>query len=539
MVAQPDPKLTATASASTWSPFRHRAYATIWTATLVANIGAWMYSSSAAWLMTTLDPHPVMVSLVQVASSLPLFLFAIPAGALSDIVDKRRFLLAVECLFTAASIVFAAAVWLATPWTLLLFTFLIESCVAAASPGWQAVVPPLVPRRELGPAIAMNSVGVNISRAVGPALGGAMTATIGIAAPFWVNAVTNVGVIAALARWRPPAHEETELPAERFTVAMRTGLRHAAHNRYLLATLARSVGFFLFASCYWALLPLVARRLPAGSAGLYGALLGTIGLSAIASAFALPWLKTQLGPNRLAALGSVATALALALFAVAHNAAVALLASAFAGSSWITTIAILNVSAQVALPDWVRARGLAVYVTVFFGAMTLGSVLWGQVAGIAGVPAALSIACGGCLLAIAATWRWKLQTGAKLDLTPSMHWPTPPLLDEAFDDAGPVMVTLEYRVRPERRGEFLKAMQSLSQGRRRDGAYAWGIFEDVATPNRFIESFLIESWLEHLRQHERVTNADRVVEERILAFLTLPPQTTHWIAPVSGSRVGG
>jgi predicted MFS family arabinose efflux permease len=524
---------SATAPAvSMWSPFRYRNYAVIWTATLVSNIGGWMYSSSSAWLMTSLDPSPLMVSLVQVAASLPMFLFAIPAGALADIVDRRRFLIGAESYITIVCTLFALMVWLhlITPATLLLFTFLVEAGSAATSPAWQSVVPDLVPHEDLGPALAMNSVGVNISRALGPALGGIISASFGIAAPFWINAVSNVGSIGALVGWRAPPPRSSQLPAERLTGAIRTGIRHARFNSHLRAALIRAVGFFLFASCYWALLPLLARNQLHGGSTLYGILLGAIGLSAILGAFAMPWLKHHLGTNKVVAAGSLTTAIAMLLFGVAHNAPTALVACFLAGSSWIAVVANLNVSAQLALPAWVKGRGIAIYVTVFYGAMTLGSVLWGQVASSAGLPIAHFSAAAGAVLAIIVTRRWHLQTGTGPDLTPSMSWPTPVVNETIDGDSGPVLVMVEYTINPKDREVFLDAAALLSHERGRDGAFAWGIFEDVASPGRMVETFYVESWFEHLRQHERVTKADQVIEKKIHALLTAATTTTHLLS---------
>jgi MFS family permease len=246
-----------------------------------------MYSAASGWLMTGLNPDPFVVALVQAASSLPICVFAIPAGALADIFDKRRYLIVVESLYTILAAAYAAMVWvgLATPINLLCFSFLLNAAGALTAPAWQAVVPQLVPKQDLSAAIAANSVGVNISRAVGPALGGAMISTLGIVAPFWVNAASNLGIVGALAWWRERRRPSTLLPAERFGQAMLTGLRYARHNFHLRCTLMRAIGFFLFASAYWALLPLVARDQIAGGPNLYGALLGTIGVGAVGGAF--------------------------------------------------------------------------------------------------------------------------------------------------------------------------------------------------------------------------------------------------------------
>ena len=521
------------ASGSAWSPFRYPAFTVIWIASVVANIGTWMYTAASGWLMTGLNPDPLIVALVQAAAGLPIFLIAIPAGALADIVDRRRFLIVGEAANTAIAALFAGlvALGLVTPVVLLVFTFLIGAFGALTAPAWQAVTPLLVPKRDLLPAIAANSVGFNISRVIGPALGGALTAAFGIAAPFWINAASNLGVNAGLLWWRPPRRDGGRLPAERFFPAIRTGLRYARHNPHLHATLVRAIGFFVFASAYWALLPLVTRNQIAAGPELYGALLGAIGAGAIGGVFVLPAAKARLGPDGLVAAGTLGTALALVLFALARNSATALVASVLAGAAWIAVLSTLNVSAQVALPEWVRARGLALFMTVYFGAHTAGSALWGRVAALLGLPLALFIAAAGAFLAIPLTSRWHLQTGVDIDLTPSMHWPAPIVSREVEQDRGPVLVTVEYRINPAQRAPFLAALDRLGEERRRDGAYRWGVFEDAADPTHFVETFLVESWLEHLRQHERVTNADRVLQSEVRQFnLEGEPKVTHMIA---------
>lgn len=518
---------------SPFSPFRSPAFAIIWTATVIANIGSWMFSAASGWLMTSLSPNPFIVSLVQVATTLPMFLVAIPAGALADILDVRKFLIVSESAYTFISAIFAAIVWLglATPVNLLLFTFLTNMAGALTAPAWQSVVPHLIPKQDLNQAVAANGVGINVSRAVGPALGGVMVAKIGIAAPFWFTAISNLAVIGALLWWHPPHRGTKQLPVERLYSAIRTGFRYARHNRHLRATLLRAVSFFLFASAYWALLPLVTRSQIAAGAELYGYLLGAIGAAAVATALLLPWLKTKLGPDRQVTAGTLGTALAMVLFGLAREPATAVVASTVAGASWIAVLSSVNVSAQVALPDWVRGRGLAIFVTAMFGSLTLGSAIWGQIAAMFGLPAAHFLAAAGAIIAIPLTWRCKLQTGAAVDLTPSMHWPTPVLTHDIESDQGPVLVTVEYRIDPRDREPFLAAIEKLGQERRRDGAYAWGIFEDASEEGRMLETFLVESWLEHLRQHERVTKADMSIQETVQRFHTArTPKVTHLIA---------
>ena len=526
-------KASAAPRNSPWSPFRHAAFTVLWVATVVSNIGSWMYSAASGWLMTSLNPDPFIVSMVQVATTLPIFLFALPAGALADIVDRRKFLIVAEIIVTLLSAIYAGIVALgfATPTNLLLFTFLIGAAGALTGPAWQAVVPQLVPRQDLHSAVAANSAGVNVSRAVGPALGGIIVSALGIAAPFWINAISNLGIIGALLWWRLPQKAARQLPAELFGSAIRAGFRHARSNMPLRASMIRGAAFFLFASAYWALLPLVARNQIAGGADLYGFLLGAIGVGAVGGTFALAWLKSKLGSDGLVAGGTVGTAIAMILFGFARTPAIALCASLLAGLSWIAVLSSLNVSAQVALPDWVRGRGLAMYAMAFFGALSLGSAIWGKVAGMIGLPATHFAAAAGALLAIPLTRRWKLQTGAEADLTPSMHWPVPIITQEIEHDRGPVLVTVEYRINPADREPFLTALEMLAHERRRDGAYAWQVFEDAAVEGRMMETFLVESWLEHLRQHERVTNADRVLQDAVYRFHTEgTPVVTHLIA---------
>ena len=517
---------------SAWAPFHHRVYRLLWIATIASNIGAWMYSAAASWLMTSLNPDPLMVALVQVATSLPMFLFAIPAGALADIVDTRRFILALEIGVAAVAALFASllSLGLAGAHTLLGFVFLVSSFAALEAPAWQSIVPRLVPAHDLPAAVAANSVGVNISRAIGPALAGVLIGTVGIIAPFWLDAFSNLGVIAVFLWWRPRQRRRTPLPAERFAGAVRTGFRYAFYNRPLRNTLGRAIGFFLFASAYWALLPLVARSQIAGGPALYGVLLGAIGAGAVGCAFILPHLKARFGADGLVVLGELGTALTLVLLGSASTPLIGIAACIIAGASWISAISTLNISAQVSLPDWVRGRGLAMYVTVFFGSMTLGGLIWGEVASISGLPITHFLAAVGAVSAIPLTWPWRLQTEAGLDLTPSMDWPEPVLASPVSNDSGPVLVTVEYRIDTSKRAPFLRALSALARERKRDGAYDWGIFEDAAEPGRLVETFLVESWIEHLRQHDRVTKADRMIQARLRPFLQSEPMVTHLIS---------
>jgi len=525
--------------ASSLSPFRYPTFTVLWLATVVSNIGTWMQNAAAGWLMTGLDPDPFIVSLVQVATSLPMFLFALAGGALADIVDRRRLLIVIQTAVAALVAGFGLLVWRGhvTPPILLGFSFLAGTAAALIAPAWMSIVPQLVPRPHLQPAVALNGVAINVSRAIGPALAGLIIVAWGMAAPFWLNALSTLGVIAALIWWRPPADTAAgHLPTERFGRAIRAGLRHARNNPHLRATLFRAAGFFIFASAYWALLPLTARDQVAGGPTLYGVLLGAIGAGAVAGAFTLPFVQRRFGADGPAWAGTVGTAIAMVLYGLARQPAVALAASVVAGVSWIAVLSALNVSAQVALPGWVRGRGLSIFSTVMFGGLSFGSALWGQVAALTSLPVAHFIAAAGALLAIPLLWRWKLQTGAGVDFTPSMHWPQPTLSHDIEADRGPVLVTVEYRVNPADRGAFVDAITKLAPERRRNGAFEWGLFEDAAHDGRFLETFLLDSWMEHLRQHERVTEADRARQEAVHRFQTEgSPKVTHLIASERGT----
>jgi MFS family permease len=522
------------AGTSAWAPLRERSFLLIWSAAVLSNIGTWMHDVAAAWLMTSLAPAPLMVAMVQAAVSLPVFLFALPAGALADLVDRRRLLLLLQvaagCL--AAVLALVVATGLITPEILLLATFLLGTTTALGAPAWQAVTPDLVPRPLLTQAVALNGVGINIARAIGPALGGLIIASLGLAWPFLFNALSFLAVILALLWWRPPARPASVLPAERFVGAIRSGLRYARSSLPLRATLVRSAAFFLFASAFWALLPLVARGPLAGGPGLYGGLLASVGVGAVLAAAALPRLKAGLGADGMVMAGTGLLALAMVLLALVPVPAAAFPACLLAGLAWIAVLSSLNVSAQLALPAWVRSRGLAVNLAVFFGSMTAGSILWGFLAGIIGPLATLPVAAAGALAGLLATRPWHLLGDEVPDLSPSGHWPDPTLDQAAPTEHGPVLVTVEYRIDPADAPAFARTIADLGRSRRRDGAFFWRVFTDAADPWRQVEAFMLDSWLDHLRQHERVTVEDRQLQDRVRAFHrgVEPPLVRHLLA---------
>ncbi len=514
------------------------AFMVILVATSLSSVGLAMYDTGSAWLMTSLNPSPILVSAVQVATTLPMFLLTLPAGALSDVVDPRRLLIVAGAAVAVVSIVFAAAVsaGLASPLSLLSTTFLMGIGGALAAPAWLLITPILVPRSELDGAIAIDTASYNVARAIGPAIAGYAIARFSIALPFWCCCVGNLALLAALIWWRAPPRPKETLPAERLISAMTTGVRYVRYSREMDATVIRAIAFFPFASAYLALLPLVARSQGGDGAEVYGQLMAAIGLGSILATLALDWLKTRLGPNGQAALGALGTVVSLFLLAAAHGPVVALAASFVAGASSIIALTTFFVSAQVALPEWVRGRGLAIFLTVYFGALTLGSAVWGEVAALKGVPFALSSAGVGALIGMALTWAWKLETGEAENLTPSMRWRAPSFLNRVANDKGPILAIIDYVIDPSDRSAFLAVMQDVSLERRRDGAYGWHMFEDPDKEGRIFETYLTHSALELKYRQARLTMADQIIEDKASQFLKAPASARYLVAPERAPR---
>ncbi len=511
---------------------RHATFAVLWTATVVGNTGSFMRDVASSWLVTDLSPSPAMVALIQTAATLPIFLLAIPAGVLTDILDRRRFLIFAQVwlLLVSAALMLLAATKSMTIGYLVALTFLGGIGTALAMPAWQAIVPELVPRESLRGAVTLNSLGVNISRAIGPAVGGLLLVSLGTAAAFGAGVGSSLLVTAALFWWRRPQAAPNDLD-EQFLSAFRAGLRYTRTSRELHVVILRAAVFFLFASCVWALLPLVARQMLGGTAGFYGLLLGAVGAGAIAGAFTLPALRRRLDSDQLLLAASLCAAIVLVCLALAPPRWLAVLLLLALGAGWITALTTLSGVAQAILPNWVRGRGLAVYLMVFNGAMALGSFGWGLVAQTIGVPLALFVGGVGLAIAGLAFHRIRLPSG-EADLEPSNHWPEPLLAMPVANDRGPVMVQIEYQVTVEQQATFLQVLRRLSAARRRDGAYLWGVSEDAADPERLVEWFLVESWAEHMRQHHRVSKADADLQREALAFHRgpSPPVVKHLIA---------
>jgi MFS family permease len=516
---------------SAWSPLRHRAFRALWIAQTVSNVGTWMQTVGAQWLILSLGGTPLTVSLVQTATTLPTFLVGLPAGALGDILDRRRVMIASQLFMLVAAAVLGALTLAGEIGvaTVLLLTFAIGLGSAVLRPSWQAVQPELVERDEIPHAAALNGVSMNLARAVGPAIGGVVVAVASAGVVFLANAASFLGVIAVLVWWRRPVKEKV-LGGEHIRGAIRTGTRFVRHSPRLRAVLARTLAFCAFSSAMWALLPVVAHdRLGMGSGG-YGLLLAAVGLGAVTGAFVLAPARARYSADVIVAtatLGFVAAALVLGWVRSAPLVAAALVV---AGLAWIAVLSSLNASAQVALPAWVRARGMATYLLVFQGGQAGGSVVWGTVATHTSLTAALTAVAAGLALALAlSSRRHRLASAIEFDMTPSSHWAEPELAGDPHPSR-PVLVTVEYRVPAERHDEFRDVMQRLGRSRRRTGAEHWSLYQDGADPSRFVETYLVGSWEEHMRQHyERQTKLDEQIEQRVRSLVEdgRPPRVEH------------
>ncbi|MFT3665178.1 MAG: MFS transporter [Piscinibacter sp.] len=505
----------------------------LWTAWLAANVTMWMNDVAAAWLMTTLTDSAVMVALVQAASTLPVFVLGLPSGALADIVDRRRYFAVTQLWVASVALLLCLASLagaLSAP-LLLALTFANGIGLAMRWPVFAAIVPEVVPRHELPAALALNGVAMNMSRVIGPVLAGALLAGAGSAAVFALNAVLAVVAFALILRWKSQ-RKVSALPGERFLGAMRVGLQHVTQSPRMRVVLIRIFLFFLQSTSLTALLPLVARKLHDGGAGTFTLLLASMGGGAVAAALYLPRLRQNIGRDVFVRWGTVTHALASVAVVFAPSIWLAVPAMAVAGMAWISTANSLTLAAQMALPNWVRARGMSIYQMALMGGSAAGAALWGQVASWSSVPASIVAASVAGPLVLLATRRLTVDGGEDEDFSPARPGGAPPLpLVEPQPDEGPVMVTVEYLIAPSRADAFMAVMEDTRRARLRQGALSWGLFRDPAVPGRYIEYFLDETWVEHLRRQERFTAADVGLREKRLAFHlgTEPPKVHRYI----------
>ena len=525
--------LSRLVASDTFAPFRTVVFRNLWLATFAANIGMWMNDVTAAWVMTSLTTSPVMVALVQTASTLPVFLLGLPSGAMADIVDRRRYFAATQ-LWVALTALMLATLALTnslTPALLLLLTFANGVGLAMRWPVFSAIVPEVVPREHLGSAMALNGISMNLSRVVGPVVAGAIISAVGSGAVFVVNVMLASAAFATILRWRSEPRTST-LPGERFVGAMRVGWQHVMQSPRMKAVLVRIFFFFLHSSALLALLPLVARDLHGAGPGTYTLMLACIGGGAVVAALYFPRWRQRFNRDQFVLGGTLAHAAMSVIVVFAPSIWIALPAIVVLGMAWISTANSLTLAAQVALPNWVRARGMAVYQMALMGGAAAGSLLWGQVAGFSSVAIAVTAAAvvGPTLWLL--TRRLTVEGGADPDFSPVRPASTPQTAFEVAPDEGPVMVTVEYLIDPANAEAFAEVMRKTRRARLRQGALSWGLFRDTMAPGRYIEYFVDESWVEHLRRLERFTAADAGLRDQRLAFHRgdKPPEVRRFVA---------
>ena len=517
-------------SQSALAPLRLPVFRMLWSVWLTANICMWMNDVASAWMMTSLSPSPMWVALVQTASTLPVFLLGLPSGALADILDRRRYFIITQFWVAAVALILCVTILsdrLTAP-LLLALTFANGIGLAMRWPVFAAIVPELVPRPQLPAALALNGIAMTASRIVGPLVAGALIASLGSAYVFVLNAALSIVSGFVIMRWKRE-HKPSPLGRERLLSAMRVGLQYVLQSGRLKAVLLRIFLFFLHSTALLALLPLVARGLASGDAGTYTVLLASMGSGAIVAAMFLPRLRQLMARDRLVLSGAGLQALASAAVAVSPNLYMAASAMFFAGIAWMATANALSVSAQLALPDWVRARGMSIYQMAIMGASALGAAFWGQVATVTSVETSLLVAAASGLVTMLAVHLLVQDREIEEDLTPSQAFKVPVTDDPP--PSGHVLVTIEYLIQPARAAEFLALMQHSRRSRLRQGALSWDLLRDIGVPGRYIEQIIDQSWTEHLRRFDRVTAADVALRERKLAFHIgeTPPVVTRYL----------
>ncbi len=517
---------------SPFAPLKIPVFRWIWLATVVSNIGTWVHDTGAAWLMTDLAPSPLMVSLVQAATTAPVFLIGLPAGALADIVDRRKLLLYGQIGMLIATLGLTAMTFYGavSPALLLIFTAILGFGTALCQPAWSATTPEIVPQNLVSGAVTLQGLAINLARAVGPAIGGLLIAGIGTWAAFALNAFSFIGIIIVLLWWKPEARE-SKLPAEGVLEAMALGLRHIKHSKPIKQVLARALIFILPGSALWALMPLFARKTLALSAGGYGALLGVVGLGAIIGVFFVPILRKMLGAGGLIAVGSLVMAGVLATLGYVRNPYLVFPLMLPIGFAWLAVLSTLNSCAQSAVPNWVWARALAVYLIIFFGGMAIGAPLWGTVASFVGTAASFPIA--GAVLTVLSL------IGLRISLPPispefhrkSNHWEQLTPISRDIDQGRNAVVQITYLVPPDSVANFLSKSDDLRESRLSSGAIRWEMMRHTHDDERFVELFTVASWEAHQRQHERVSQHDHEIQKEIQDCLRpgTKPSVDHFL----------
>ncbi len=511
------------------SPLRIPIYRAIWVANLVSNFGTIIQSVGASWMMIALSASAVHVALVQASTTLPIMLLALVAGAMADSMDRRIVMLASQALMLVASTALAVFAFYGhmTPWLLLAFTFLIGCGTAFNGPAWQASVGDMVPRPALPGAIALNSVGFNIARSVGPAIGGIIVAAAGAGAAFLANAVSYLALIAVLLRWTPE-RTERRLPRESLGTAIGAGLRYVALSPNLRNTLGRAMLFGLAASSSSALMPLVARDLMAGGPLTYGLLLGSFGAGSVIGALGSGWLRRHLTTEGIVRGSTIALALASVIVALSPSMPLSMIALGFYGAGWVLALSSFNASVQLGSPRWVVARSISLYQMFAFGGMAVGSWLFGTLAEAHGVANAMLAAAALHGVGLIASVLKPLPQTTSLNLDPLGRWKEPETIVPVEGRSGPVVISIEYDIAPTNSVAFLNVMDERRRIRMRDGARNWRLLRDLADERLWVERYQVPTWLDYVRHNERRTQADASATDSIRELHEGPwPPTVH------------
>ena len=498
------------------SPLRHPRFRFFYLGSVGTALGYTMQATIAAWLMTTLTTSELMVALVQTASATPALLFGLVAGSLADIVDRRRVLLISQFVLLCATVALglSTVAGLVGPPLLLGLTFLIGVGFTFYMPTQQAMVNDLVPHSELPPAVALGAIAFNVSRAVGPAIAGAMAAWLGTGSALLACALMFVGMVLAVRRLRRHAPPMPGIPETLFS-GIRSGMRFARHSPPIRALLQRVVSFSLCASALWALLPVVARDQLGLGAGGFGLLFGSFGAGAVAAAFLLPRRLRRVSLHAVVNTGFVVWAVGAVLVAATSSVAVAVVGVAVCGTAWVSVLATSSAGTQSSAPAWVRARVLSMNLVAFQASMAAGSALWGWLASLIGLNFTLAASAAVVLLLLMLNQRARVALGQESDLKTGVQLPELAVVGEPLPDDGPVLIQIEYRIDPENRSAFLEAIHAIEPARRRNGASAWRIFRDLEDEKRFVERFVVTSWAEYVRLRARLTMADQELRERV------------------------
>ncbi len=505
--------------ASTWSPLRHRAFFWLWTAGAIVNLAIWMQTVGAAWLMTTLSTSPLMVSLVQTAVSLPVFLFGLPGGVIADLIDRRKWLMMTQVIMLGAGLALTVLSFsgLLADWSLLLFTFMLGTGSALSMSAWMVTITSVLPRDQVPAAVALNGISTNAARALGPALAGALIAYWNAASVFVIIAVCFVGVIILVALFTP-RQQPQGLPPESFGGGLRSGLRYIRHSTAMTSALQQTFVFTLSASALWALLPLVAKHELGMDAGGYGLLMGFLGAGAVFGAFNLTAMYRRFPLRYLIVAGAIGFALATLAAAVSHSRVVVCTMLLIAGMSWMAVNATISTVVQTCSASWVRARVASVYLLMLMGAMAIGGAIWGALAQYVGLNQSLLLAALTLVLGLLLTNRSQLELGQEADYALAQPTDKLVLTPEVDHKSGPVSIEIGYRVARSERAVFLDTVYAVGKARRRNGVQNWRLYRDVTDEEHYVERFIVESWLDYLRQQARETQADQLRELRLSGF---------------------